>query len=218
MPYQLPLFPLPDVVLFPRVALPLHVFEPRYRAMVEAAMEGERRIGIVQLRDGYEDQYLGTPPIFRILTAARILDSERLKDGRWNLILEGVERVQLLEETQKDPYRIALVEPLVEEILQAEADEVDGLMRTTAAMAENLGSNFRESRRILNNLVNTHQHPSIVADLIAAVLVVDPYARQSLLAERNILRRFRLLRVQLQGLAVELASRRIPLDTAEPES
>ena len=64
-PFSIPLFPLPTVVLFPNVLLPLHIFEPRYRQMVEAALGGDRMIGMVLLKPGYEADYEGSPAIYR---------------------------------------------------------------------------------------------------------------------------------------------------------
>ena len=64
LPATLPLFPLPNVVLFPNVFLPLHIFEPRYRAMVADALKGDRLIGMVLLRPGWESDYEGRPPVF----------------------------------------------------------------------------------------------------------------------------------------------------------
>ena len=64
LPFSIPIFPLPTTVLFPNVFLPLHIFEPRYRQMVAEALEGDRIIGMVLLRPGYEQDYEGTPPLY----------------------------------------------------------------------------------------------------------------------------------------------------------
>ena len=87
----LPLFPLPNVVLFPGVLLPLHIFEPRYRAMTADVLASDRRIGIVLLRAGWKDDYEGRPPIHEVGTAGVIEHSARLDDGRYNIVLRGVE-------------------------------------------------------------------------------------------------------------------------------
>ena len=64
LPFSIPIFPLPSVVLFPNVFLPLHIFEPRYRQMFTEALAGDRMVGMVLLRPGYEADYEGTPPIY----------------------------------------------------------------------------------------------------------------------------------------------------------
>src|SRR2546426_2231703 len=88
----LPLFPLPNVVLFPNVFLPLHIFEPRYRDMVALALATDRLIGMVLLRPGWEGNYEGRPPVFPIGCSGVITHVERLDDGRYHLVLRGVDR------------------------------------------------------------------------------------------------------------------------------
>ncbi len=78
LPDLLPLFPLPNVVLFPHMSLPLHIFEPRYRKMVLDALESHRTIGMVLLRPGFEADYEGRPPVFERGCAGRIVGSETL--------------------------------------------------------------------------------------------------------------------------------------------
>ena len=81
LPDRIPIFPLPNVVLFPHVFLPLHIFEPRYREMVADAIDGDRLIGMVLLRDGWR-RYAGpNPPVFRVGCAGRITHVASLPDG-----------------------------------------------------------------------------------------------------------------------------------------
>ena len=96
---SVPLFPLPRTVLFPNVDLPLHLFEPRYRAMAEDLTRGDRdpRIVVVLLRAGWEDDYYGNPPVHDVATLGRVVHHERLEDGRFNLVLRGTSRVRLHE-------------------------------------------------------------------------------------------------------------------------
>jgi Lon protease-like protein len=96
-PTTFPIFPLPGVVLFPGTYLPLHIFEPRYRAMTEAALAGDQVIGMVLIR-GDADPMQRRAPIFPFGCAGRIVESERLADGRFNLLLHGERRFRILAE------------------------------------------------------------------------------------------------------------------------
>ena len=111
----LPLFPLPNVVLFPNVFLPLHIFESRYKEMVSDAIAGDRMIGMVLLRPGWEHDYDGRPPVYQIGSSGVITHFERLTDGRYNIILRGLERFRILQEDAARTYRRAVVEPLAEQ-------------------------------------------------------------------------------------------------------
>ena len=103
------LFPLPNVVLFPGMALSLHIFEPRYRQMVADALEGDRMIGMTLLQEGWEEEERGCPPIYSIGCLGRIAQEQRLDDGRFNILLEGVCTFEIREEIGGRPYREAWV-------------------------------------------------------------------------------------------------------------
>jgi Lon protease-like protein len=116
----LPLFPLPNVVLFPNVFLPLHIFEPRYREMVADALASDRMIGMVLLRPGWDRDYEGRPPIYPIGCSGVMTHVEQLPDGRYNLVLRGLERFRILAENHERSYRRAAIEPLHERTLAAD--------------------------------------------------------------------------------------------------
>ena len=116
----LPLFPLPNVVLFPNVFLPLHIFEPRYREMVADAVASDRLIGMVLLRPDWQQDYEGRPPVYPIGCSGLITHVERLADGRYNIVLRGIERFRVLQEDHCRSYRRAAVEPLAERGLAPE--------------------------------------------------------------------------------------------------
>jgi len=114
LPDVIPIFPLPDVVLFPRMALPLHIFEPRYRKMVRDVLEGARVIGMALLRPGWEPEYEGRPPVYETACAGLVEQSEPLPDGRFNIVLRGIARVRIVEELAGQPYRLARVQAITE--------------------------------------------------------------------------------------------------------
>ncbi|HEX9492867.1 MAG TPA: LON peptidase substrate-binding domain-containing protein, partial [Thermoanaerobaculia bacterium] len=93
--FLLPLFPLPNLVFFPRTRLPLHVFEPRYRRMVADAVAADQRFGIVLLRPGWESDYFGAPPIFSCGTVGQIEQAVPLDDGRYNILVRGEVRFRV---------------------------------------------------------------------------------------------------------------------------
>jgi ATP-dependent Lon protease len=110
LPKEIPLFPLPNVVLFPGVTRPLLIFEPRYREMVGDALKGERIIGMVLLRPGFERDYEGRPPIHDIGCAGEIEEYEQLPDGRYVILLRGLTAFRVVSEDQRKPYRLARVD------------------------------------------------------------------------------------------------------------
>jgi uncharacterized protein len=107
--FELPLFPLPNVVFFPHTRLPLHVFEPRYRALVSEVLEADQRFGIILLRPGWEADYFGKPPLYQFGTIGTIEQSVPLDDGRFNIVVRGDTRFQILHEVASSPYRTARV-------------------------------------------------------------------------------------------------------------
>ena len=110
LPDEIPLFPLTNVVLFPDVYLPLHVFEPRYRAMTRDALAGSKLIGMTVLREGWQDDYEGRPPIYATGCAGSIVHHEPLDDGRFHIVLQGISTFTVEEELERDtPYRMAHV-------------------------------------------------------------------------------------------------------------
>jgi uncharacterized protein len=114
LPPTIPIFPLPNVVLFPNVFLPLHIFESRYRAMVGDALDEDRIIGMVLLRPGWEGDYEGRPPVYPIGCAGLITHAERLGDGRFNIVLRGLEKFRIQGEDTSRSYRIARVDSIDE--------------------------------------------------------------------------------------------------------
>ena len=109
IPARIPVFPLPNVVLFPKTYLPLHIFEPRYRAMIsDAAMSGQC-IGMALLREGWETDYYGHPPVFSTGCVGRLASVQPLADGRSNILLQGLERFVIEREWYDKAYREATI-------------------------------------------------------------------------------------------------------------
>ena len=99
---ELPLFPLPDVVLFPRDVLPLHIFESRYRMMLESVLEDDRRFGVVR----WDPQ---TQSMASVGCCAEVLQHQTAEDGRSNIVTLGQQRFRVLDVVRETPYRTAMV-------------------------------------------------------------------------------------------------------------
>ena len=109
-----PVFPLPNVVLFPHAVVPLHVFELRYRTLVRDALAGERLIALALLKPGWESEYHGSPAFHDLGCLARFEEVEWLPDGCYDLKLLGLSRVRLGAPLREFPYRAVRVEILPE--------------------------------------------------------------------------------------------------------
>jgi uncharacterized protein len=186
LPPTIPIFPLPNTVLFPNVFLPLHIFEPRYRSMLSDALEGDRIIGMVLLQPGFEANYEGRPPVYDIGCAGVVTHAERLEDGRFNIVLRGIQKFRITGEDESRAYRLAHVQPLLE---QPTAEEAEALRKQRtrleallAAAVERAGSGPRFPPAIPDeDLVNA----------LAQYLQLEPLERQALLERDGCLSRCR---------------------------
>lgn len=110
LPKIIPVFPLPTVVFFPKTYLPLHIFEPRYREMVRDSLRGDQIIMMALLKEGWEKDYYGNPAIYSIGCAGKIVKSQTMDDGKYNILLYGLARVQIREPIYEKSYRQAWIE------------------------------------------------------------------------------------------------------------
>jgi uncharacterized protein len=177
----LPIFPLPSVVLFPNVFLPLHIFEPRYREMVADALKADRMIGMVLLRPGWQQEYEGRPPVYPIGSSGVITHVDALADGRYNIVLRGVERFRILEEDDGKSYRRARIELLPDAACRAEDK---ARIRTDRAKLDALLAPAIE--RSLADIGGEAKIPSAMADedlvnALAQYLDLEPLEKQALL-------------------------------------
>ena len=120
LPETIPIFPLEDVMLFPDMSVPLHVFEPRYKAMVADALKGSRIIGMVLLRPGYEKDYERSPSVFQIGCAGVINEVKELPNGEYDIVLGGLTKYRITREEASRPYRIAHVTAIADATADAD--------------------------------------------------------------------------------------------------
>jgi len=202
---RIPIFPLAGALLFPRAQLPLHIFEPRYRAMVGDALDGEKLIGMVQPRNDREP-----PALFEVGCIGRIIESEKLPDGRYNILLEGIARFRIAEEIPVEtPYR------------QVDADR-SGFADDTAPAPLGIALRAdleRESQRYADALgysvdwnAVTRLDDEMLVNGIAQIIPLDTGAKQALLEAADLAVRADLL-VQFMEF-----QRMLPSSAERPET
>lgn len=106
---NVPIFPLPNLVFFPKTLLPLHVFESRYKKMVRDALQSNSLIAIALLKEGWEKNYFGEPEVHEVACVGKIQQTEKLYDGKFNIMLYGMRRARIIDFVQSEPYRVATV-------------------------------------------------------------------------------------------------------------
>jgi Lon protease-like protein len=200
-PFWVPLFPL-SVVLFPGMALPLHIFEPRYRDMLTACLEDHAPFGVVLARP--ESLYALEVP-HAVGTLARIMDYERLPDGRFNVLARGAHRFRILKESRERAYLRGLV---------CQVCDVDESPDVLAALAEEARQTFRAYLGIVLTLVGSEareiaipRDPTELSHAIGMCLTSEDCEKQKLLemtsASERLQAEIALLRSEMQLLSAQ---------------
>jgi len=204
---RLPVFPLPRVVFFPGTALPLHLFEPRYRRMAEDCMEsGPKAMAVALLTQGWEEDYEGNPPIHEIAGAGRIVGHQLRPDGTHDIILHGLHRVRLEELPSDDvPYRLARAVPVADVGTAASADVL-----AMMAVAMSVSSRVRERQPDFSLQVSAELPAGRVADVVADQLVVSPEDRQRILQTVDVKERVGLVTSSVASLLAQLSEANAP--------
>ncbi|NES81662.1 MAG: LON peptidase substrate-binding domain-containing protein [Moorea sp. SIO2B7] len=173
---ELPLFPLPDVVLFPGRPLPLHIFEFRYRIMMNTILESDRRFGVLRV-DPTQGQIAG------IGCCAEIIHFERMPDDRMKMLTLGQQRFRVLEYVREKPYRVGLVEWIEDkpptEDLRPIAREVERLLRDVVHLSAKLTNQKIELPKDLPSL------PTELSYWVASNLYGVASEQQTLLATQD---------------------------------
>lgn len=212
---HIPIFPLPDVVLFPHTLLPLHIFEARYRQMVRDCLAGDKRLAMALLKPGWENDYYGRPPIYPIAGAGEIIQHEELPDGRFNIILRGTMRIGILTELPPDkPYRMARARPLPDgysnEDPKGLADRVERLkvfyLRILAEVQKGQG----EVAKIFSGI----KDPGIILDRIAGAAIPEAEVRQQVMEAVELPMRLLRVQEQLLGVLARISDRNAPAERA----
>lgn len=173
----LPLFPLPQTVLFPGALLPLHVFEPRYRTMVKDVLDSHRCLAVVFITDPADVDRHGHPRIASVAGAGVIVDHAELPGGRYNILLRGRARVRLTERPFVPPYRVARTEVLSSGTAEVADADLSALVSTATAFS----ALVRERDKSFEFRLPRDAPPGLIADLCAHHLVLDGKERQAIL-------------------------------------
>jgi Lon protease-like protein len=200
LPPTIPLFPLPNVVLFPNVFLPLHVFEARYREMVADTLTEDRIIGIVLLRPGWEEDYEGRPAIYPVGCAGLVTHAERLGDGRYNIVLQGLEKFRILDEDNSHAYRLARVESIADSPANAsDRDEMRGARRRLESLLVPQPKGRGADAKVPPSMPDED-----LVNALAQYLELEPVEKQALLERDGLLSRCRSL-IELLEMKVIVA-------------
>jgi Lon protease-like protein len=190
LPAIIPVMVLPGVTLFPNALLPLHIFEPRYRLMLEEALGDCRMLAMAMPRDEEENE------VEKIAGAGLVRACIRNDNGTSNLILQGVSRIRFTGWEQKEPYRIARIEPI--ESKPGEAEDLDAKVTQLHALCARFKEQGIELPSQFEAYLNQITNIGVITDLVASTLVANATARQILLEEADIPKRLEKLLVALR--------------------
>ncbi len=188
IPDRIPVFPLPNVVFFPKTYLPLHIFEPRYRDMIADATAGGRFIGMALLKEGWEREYYGNPPVFEVGCVGRLVNVQRLPDGRYNVLLQGLQRYVVHEQFYDKPYRQARIVVTPGEHTALEPAVRAQLLRL---VAEQLGHGRLDRPTAGMNRLDLRD--DVLVNSLSADLDFSPLEKQFLLEAETLLQQARRL-------------------------
>jgi len=191
----LPLFPLSSVVFFPNTLLPLHIFEPRYKEMVNAALNNEKIIGMALLKPGWEGDYYRNPEVYDVIGMGRIVSSEELNDGKINIVLYGLKRARIIEIVEELPYRQALVS-----IMENEYDTNNESFRSIIEEHINKWNLYLDDKQKSHRInVNTKLPLENLTDALGSLIFPNVFDKQKLLEETNVQKRAEIIINDLQS-------------------
>ncbi len=188
------LFPLPNLVLFPHVMQPLHIFEERYRELLEDALAGDQLIAMAALAPGWERNYEGRPELYPMACLGRITAHYRLPDGTYNVLLLGLRRVKLVRElATARRFREAKVALCTDVYSACSPARRRALQQELRKALLQVLPTLPEAREQLDQLLGGDVPLGLLTDLVGYMLDIGIQCKQSLLAEVNVFRRVQLL-------------------------
>ena len=209
---QARVFPLPNLVMFPHVMQALHIFEPRYRALFEEALEDDRLIALGSLAPGWEGSYEGRPPLRPHACLCRIATHQRTDEGTYNVLVLGVRRLRLVRELPpKKIFRVVEAE-LVDDQLSGDvpAEAAAALQQRLLAAFKRAMPKIPDAYEQLDQLLGTQITLGMLADIVAYTLDLDLEWKMRLLAECDVLKRTELLLEAIATRPAAAPARRFP--------
>lgn len=177
------LFPLPNLVMFPHAIQPLHIFEPRYVAMLEDALREDQLLAMALLKPGWEAEYDARPAVFPAICIGKIVAQTRLPDGTYNLILKGLCRAAIEHELPaQHAYRVADV-TVMNEQSPASAEQQTRLRKTLTQRFQRQLSEMASGQEQLARLLDARLPVGILTDVIAFYLDLATPLKQEFLSE-----------------------------------
>lgn len=183
----LPLFPLPGTVFFPHTLLPLHVFEPRYRQMTEHVLDGDGLMAVVLQK--HDDERGDLSDLHRTAGLGRVVHHERLPDGRFHILLQGIARVSLIEELPMDGRLYRRARARVQGTPPYDEAELRRELSTLKACTAQVLDASPAARERLGDLTRRVAHPGVLADVVCASVLDDPATRQAALEDTCVIGR-----------------------------
>jgi Lon protease-like protein len=179
LPDQVAVMPLPNAILFPRVMLPLYIFETRYKSMLADCLKADRMFAVALLRSDWEKKGRGAQP-YPVASVGVIRTCVGRPDGTSNLILEGIARVHIIEYLKLRPYRVARIEPLVsfEENVPPPREELVSTVSKLAKARAKFGNELPKS--VLESLLSVKSSDHL-SDLVSYTLLDDFHQKQLML-------------------------------------
>jgi len=202
---RLPLFPLPNAVLFPHALLPLHIFEERYRAMVRDVLTGARclAVGLLMPEAPADDELPAVQPIAGV---GEVVMAHELPDGRFNLVVRGRARVRIDRELPSGrPYRLVTATELPDLPITNEREIADA-DQTLRALIGRLADAIPEGGELLRQVVAAQESPAELVDGVASALIVDPALRQRLLETRDVGQRLERVAAEVVAMTARIAA------------
>ena len=190
LPEQLPVMPLPGAVLFPHALLPLYIFEPRYREMLERALKQHRIFCVTLIKPSCPDWH-APEDFFHLATAGLIRACVERSDGTSNLILQGLQRVRFTGFEQTKPFPIASIDRV--ELRDPTTVETEALGAKVVELYGSLKHDRRKLPSKLDRYLSELRDLEMLADLMASTFVNDVLRRQRVLEERSLNQRLRFL-------------------------
>ena len=195
-----PLFPLPNVVLFPKTILPLHIFEPRYRLMMEHVLQGDQTLVMALFKPGWEADYYGSPPVWEVGCLCRVVQHQRLPDGRFNVTLHGEGKMAIEGSERETPFRVARVRPVEEDRTWVDSIEAPAGIADALSLFRRVHATQGAAIEMAQ-VFGAHMGLEAILNTIAMHLNVEPRVKQTLLEMTRTEQEFRAVHAYLRDSA-----------------